>query len=74
VNIKLRVIENAEAARNAGWTKNHRLVEMFVVGKWRAVGFFTEKQIDSGKAETEARKRIGINAPNYPKDLTFTLA
>lgn len=62
MKIKLRRTVDAEAARNAGWTKNHFFVEMYVVGKWRAVGFYTNAQILKGVAEERAAHLIAWNA------------
>lgn len=44
-----------------GWTKNHHTLEVFVVGKWRTMGYWTEKQIARLKWVSEVTRRIKVN-------------
>jgi hypothetical protein len=72
MQIKLHVLDVPKQAKLCGWTKRHKLVEMFVVGKWRSVGFFTDKQILTLKHETAARERILANGGPSFKSVPLT--
>jgi hypothetical protein len=62
-----------EVARRFGWTKRHSICEMFVIGKWRTVGFYTPTQIGLGKWREDALEKLRLNAPGI-KDPEFKMA
>lgn len=71
VNIEWRTRVCPQEARNAGWTKNHIAVEVLFFGKWRTMGYFTQKQIDAGKWIEPAKRRCTMNAGTYVGDRTI---
>jgi len=60
--IQLRRKSDVQAARIAGFTKNHFMVEMYFLGKWRAVGFYTHCQVFHGLAEKRVKYLLKTNA------------
>lgn len=60
--IQIRFKHEPEIAKRFGWSRAHQTCEMFVVGKWRTVGFYTPNQIARGKWEIEARLKLKLNA------------
>ena len=62
MKIPIQVTNNPELSRRFGFTKRYRYVEMFVVGKWRPVGFYTENQIKNKQYHESARTKLKLNA------------
>lgn len=67
MKIQLKITHDVSLARRMGWTKNHKLVEMFVASKYRVVGFFTQKQIDLEYHIKTARQKLITNG-NFSKE------
>jgi hypothetical protein len=67
--IKYRVIHNPVAARNCGFSKNHLLIEVFAVGGWRPMGFYTLRDLGSDKWQADALRRLKTNG-GVPLSLT----
>jgi hypothetical protein len=68
INIQLRRKSDADLARRMGYTKNHFFVEMWFLGKWRPVGFYTPHQISKGLAEKKAAMQLKQNASGTVAD------
>ena len=62
MKIPIQVTNNPELARRFGFTKRYRYVEMYVVGKWRPVGFYTEIQIANNQWRESAKTKLKVNA------------
>ena len=62
MTIPIQVTNNPDLARRFGFTKRYRYVEMFVVGKWRPVGFYTENQITNNQWHDSAKAKLKANA------------
>ena len=62
MKIPIQVTNNPELSRRFGFTKQYKYVEMFVVGKWRSVGFYTENQIKKGQYKEIAIIKLKYNA------------
>lgn len=70
MKIPIRVVDNPKAAKICGWSKNHRLIQMYVACNWRDVGFFTLKQIAKGAWRVVASRKIRLNA-SYAGPIEF---
>jgi hypothetical protein len=53
--------ETIRMAPTCGVSRNHKLCEMFIVGKWRVVGWYTHKQINRGKYIIDVGLKIQHN-------------
>ena len=57
-----------KAARRMGYTKNHFMVEAFLIGKWRVVGFYTPHQMAKGAPEARVQYLLKTNAGGLVAD------
>lgn len=72
LTFEYRTVTNPTLARQYGYTKRHVLVEVFAVGKWRAIRWVTPLQLSTGKWQVEAENTLRTNG-GAPKDLNIPI-